>query len=442
MFNSPFTSYAYSYPHKSAYREISPAIPLSKVWADQDQSSLFLYLHIPFCEFRCGFCNLFTLARPSQDLPAAYLASLRLQAQQVRQAVPDARFARLAIGGGTPTYLSMSELTEMFTIISDEMGVDGRAIPGGCEASPSTVDQEKLTLIRDFGIDRLSLGVQSFDDKEVHAIGRPQKAADVHRTINLVREAGFPTLNLDLIYGGEQQSTASWLQSVQQAIDYQPEEIYLYPLYVRNLTGLGKVSPLHQLADDEQSQWDQQRLTAYREAQSLLLGSDYQQESLRMFRRRDAPMVEGPIYRCQSDAMVGLGCGARSYTENLHYSHEYAVTSSAVRGILDNYLSRDAQSFSHVDFGFHLDADERRRRHLIISLLQCEGLLISDYRDRFDSDPITDFPQLAQLESNGYLVVGPERLTLTEAGIEYSDAIGPWLNSAHVQELEAAYQWH
>ncbi len=441
MFDSPFVSYAYSYPHKSAYRAISPSLALPEVWSQQNQDALFLYLHIPFCEFRCGFCNLFTLSQPTAGLPGQYLQALKRQATQVRDAIPNATFARLAIGGGTPTFLNVSELTELMSIVTDVMGVDANQIPGGCEASPSTVDREKLQLLRQFGIDRVSLGVQSFDDKEVHAIGRPQKAENVHRAIGLIKEAGFPTLNLDLIYGGAQQTVSSWLRSVSQAIDYEPEEIYLYPLYIRDLTGLRKVSQLGELSGDGRRRWDDERLTAYREARNLLLESGYQQVSLRMFRRCSAVDVSGPVYCCQTDGMLGLGCGARSYTESLHYSYEYAVGSNAVRGILDDYISRDRHSFSNVDYGFRLDEDDQRRRHLIMSLLQCEGMTGSDYVARFGTEPVEDFPMLLELVENGLMRITDERLVPTESGIEYSDAIGPWLNSATVRKLEASYQW-
>jgi oxygen-independent coproporphyrinogen-3 oxidase len=139
--------------------------------------------------------------------------------------------------------------------------------------------------------------------------------------------------------------------------------------------------------------------------------------------------------------MLGLGCGARSYTESLHYSYEYAVGSRAVRGILDDYISRDSHSFANVDYGFRLDADDQRRRHLIISLLQCEGMIVRDYVDRFGTQPVQDFPMLLDLVEHGLMRITDQHVVLTDAGIEYSDAIGPWLNSSKVRKLEASYQW-
>ena len=122
---TPYLAYAYSYPHKTAYRPLDPPQPLEQVWAHEDQSALFLYVHVPFCEMRCGFCNLFTMAKPADELAATYMSALRRQATQVRRALePDARFARVAIGGGTPTQLDEPAFTELFDILEDVMGAE------------------------------------------------------------------------------------------------------------------------------------------------------------------------------------------------------------------------------------------------------------------------------------------------------------------------------
>ncbi len=118
---SAYQGYVYAYPHKTAYRPLAPRL-MREVWAEEPQSGLFLYVHVPFCTMRCGFCNLFTTANPKRDLVTFYLDALRRQAAVVRDALPDARFARLAIGGGTPTYLNESELAEVFDIAEGVMG--------------------------------------------------------------------------------------------------------------------------------------------------------------------------------------------------------------------------------------------------------------------------------------------------------------------------------
>lgn len=449
---SPYQGYTYSYPHKTAYRVFDQPVALSDLWATEKQSSLFLYLHVPFCEHRCGFCNLFTQANPEAGLTQRYLRQISDEASLVRRSLDsNATFGQLAIGGGTPTFLSAREL-ETLLKICQTMGADGTSIPVSVEVSPATVDDEKLSMLAEFETDRVSIGIQSFDEAEAHRLGRPQKRHDVEFALSEIRRHRFPILNIDLIYGGEGQSTEQWMKCVQEALRWKPEELYLYPLYVRPLTGLGRL----------ERSWDDQRLEAYRAAREFLLASEYEQVSMRMFRRLKTDQGESshqscrdqesaatgiqragvasdskpdPQYRCQSDGMIGLGCGARSYTASLHYSTEFAVGRQGVRSILMDYLNRPVDSFSMARYGFRLSIEEQRRRFLILGLLQTSGLKRSEYRGRFGCEVLEHFPELAALNEAGLIETKDETICLTEPGLERSDAIGPWLYSEPVQSL-------
>lgn len=427
---SPYQSYVYAYPHKTAYRPFSKPVPLTDLWSNEPQQALSLYFHVPFCEFRCGFCNLFTQAQPSSDLPIRYLSTLRTEATIVRESLPEARFSRIAIGGGTPTFLNDKELLELLAILTNVLGAKPTNVPFSCEASPATVTRSKLELLKAMGVDRLSLGIQAFEETTSHAMGRPQNRAETENALALIQDVGFPVLNLDLIYGGESQSLADWQQTVWDALAWQPEELYLYPLYVRPLTGLGRRDRV----------WDDQRLDAYRAARDILTDGGYEQISMRMFRARSAPALEGPVYCCQEDGMIGLGCGARSYTATVHYSTEYAVGRAGVASILSAYLKRGAREFGSAFYGDPLPLDDRRRRYLLLSLLQCEGLSRPDYQRRFAGDVVEHFPECGQLVSAGLADVMTDRVVLTERGIELSDAIGPWFYSERVRNLMADYQ--
>lgn len=140
--------------------------------------------------------------------------------------------------------------------------------------------------------------------------------------------------------------------------------------------------------------------------------------------------------------MVGLGCGARSYTRKLHYSTEYAVSRTGVLEILDRFLRRDEASFRVADHGYHLDGEDQRRRFTILGLLLTEGLSISGYRKHFGSDLMDDLPQLCDLVRAGLAEQTSDRLRLTEEGIERSDTIGPWLYSRRVRNRIETYQCH
>lgn len=428
---SPYVSYTYSYPHKTAYRPLDPPVPLGPLWAKERRDALFLYIHVPFCGMRCGFCNLFTRAGAGPDAVALYLEALIRQAKSVRQELGKVTFARFALGGGTPTYLEPKALERVLKLAESVMGADLQTIPTSVEVSPETVDAEKLRVLVGGGADRVSIGVETFNADEAQAVFRPQQASTVFKALDLIRDAGPSTLNIDLIYGLPGQTVASWLRSVEQGLRYRPEEFYLYPLYVRPLTGLERSG----------KSWDDLRLACYQEGRTMLKSQGYEQVSMRMFRRSGTPAEGGPSYSCQDDGMVGLGCGARSYTTDLHYATEYAVGAKGVRTILDDYAARSAERFALADFGLRLGLEDQRRRFVIQGLLTREGLCFRSYQDRFGSHPRDDFPELEELKELGLTDQADGFLPLTEPGLERSDAIGPWLASESVRRASEDYSW-
>ncbi|MFI7697806.1 STM4012 family radical SAM protein [Nonomuraea sp. NPDC049480] len=416
----PYEGYVYAYPHKTAYRPLDPRPPLKEVWAGERPGAL--YVHIPFCEMRCGFCNLFTRTGAPEELVTAYLDTLERQAVQVRDALAETGFTTAAFGGGTPTYLSAGELARLIDLTERTMDVDLARIPLSVETSPATATPDRLSVLVERGTSRISIGVQSFIDEEVRSAVRPQKRAEVEAALDAIRAAGVPVLNIDLIYGIDGQTVESWLHSIEAALAWRPEELYLYPLYVRPLTGLGK----------QGRAWDDQRLELYRAGRDRLAAAGYEQVSMRMFRLPGTGA--STEYRCQTDGMVGLGCGARSYTSGLHYSFEYAVGARHVRSIIDDYVARE--DFGVANVGFGLSLDERKRRHLIQSLLQAEGLSRALYLDRFGTDVLEDFPLEALAD---WLRVDASTVGLTAEGLAHSDAIGPALFSPQVRRLMDEY---
>lgn len=427
---TPYMGYSYSYPHKSAYRQLELR-SLRKVWSDEAHDQLFLYLHIPFCEMRCGFCNLFTTTNPNESVVQRYLATLELQMQAVHNELGAVQFSRMAIGGGTPTYLNASELEQLFSMSQRWLGIDSRAIPLSVETSPHTATADRMAILGQAGVDRVSIGVQSFLDHEAHAAGRAQRRPEVEQALATIRAAQIPTLNIDLIYGLPNQTVTTWLESLEIALQWRPEELYLYPLYVRPLTGL----------DRRGTGWEHDlRLECYRAGRERLLAAGYQQISMRMFRAAHAPDdSQAPSYCCQTDGMVGLGAGARSYTRKLHYSSDYAVGASSVRQIIQHYNQKSLLELSQVDYGCVVSSAEQRRRFIIQSLLQVSGLDTQAYRAQFGSDVLTDLSQINELIEIGWAEYQHGIYQLTPAGLERSDLIGPWLYSPQIRQLSAEF---
>ncbi len=434
----PYQAYSYSYPHKSAYRPLDTAVPLRQVWSQEDRSALFAYVHLPFCTMRCGFCNLFAMAQPHDDLVDRYVDAIVAQMQVVDEVLADRHFARLALGGGTPSYLSAEQLAKVYDAAQQVLRIDLAATPSGIEVSPETVTPDRLAVCRSAGVDRVSMGVQSFVAAEMRTLARPQQNVVVGRAIDEIRRAGFPTMNLDLIYGIAGQTLDSWLASVDSALAFEPEEIYLYPLYVRQQTGLGQLAIRH--ADPQPLSCEDGRPSLYAAARERLLSSGYRQVSMRMFRAPHAPADTGPAYCCQSDGMVGLGAGARSYTARLHYSGRYAVDRAGTRDIIESFVANEPADFAVAQYGFELPADEQRRRFVIQSLLTYPGLEHRRYKLRFGRRAIDDLPQLSELLALELASDDGETLALNEHGMAMADVIGPWLSSERARDLSREFR--
>lgn len=423
LFPSIFDSYAYSYPHKHSYRKMEP-VSLDGLWQHEKKDALFLYVHLPFCEMRCGFCNLFTIANPKNNMVDTYLAALEREAQTIKHIIQPEQFGQLAVGGGTPTFLDLPQLQKLFTIIN-HLGAAPEQIPVSFEMSPKTITSEKARFLQEQGVDRVSMGIQSFLETEQKSLGRPQKNKEVFDALELLKKQGFATLNIDLIYGAEGQTEDSWLYSVEQAIYYQVEEVFIYPLYVRPLTGITRHGS--QPADN--------RFQLYQAAKQMLVKAGYQQISMRLFRRNtNTNGKAATFYSCQEDGMIGLGAGARSYTKAVHYSSEYAVARHNIKSIIDQYTERSTAAFSQADYGIELTQEEQQRRFIIKSLLHSSGLDTNRYQHLYGDMPAMHYPHLLQLADQEMTVEQEGILRLTSKGIDYSDAIGPWLYSEAINE--------
>src|SRR5262245_54458766 len=167
-----YPGYVYGYPHKKAYRPLPSPVTLADAWRDEDRRHLYCYVHIPFCNQRCSFCNLFTYVPTDQPRAAPYLDALSREMDASAEALDDARFVRLYLGGGTLTYLDTAELRLLMRCLRETLGVDPAATQGCIEASPETVDESKVELLRELGFARVSLGVQSFVEQELKHVNR------------------------------------------------------------------------------------------------------------------------------------------------------------------------------------------------------------------------------------------------------------------------------
>ena len=197
-----------------------------------------LYIHVPFCVRKCDYCAFYshTLVNSSQDLIAVYLEGLEIEMAKRRKDAPQG-VSSLFIGGGTPTALKDLDLKRLMAMIQRHFHMNLGA-EQTIEGNPGTLTPSKLNILRSYGINRFSLGVQAFNDKLLSAVGRLHTAQEARAAIGRLRTTGFDNINLDLMFGLPAQDMATWQATIEEALSYSPEHLSLYGLMLEEGTPL------------------------------------------------------------------------------------------------------------------------------------------------------------------------------------------------------------
>lgn len=197
-----------------------------------------LYVHVPFCIQKCDYCAFYShsLMDSPKDLISVYLEGLEIEMAKMQKDAPQG-VSSLFIGGGTPTVLKETDLERLLKMIQRYFPM-GLGVEQTMEGNPGTITDEKAKLIMRHGINRFSLGIQSFNDQLLNAVGRIHTAKQAREAIRRLREAGFKNLNLDLMFGLPGQTMELWQASLEEALSYSPEHLSLYGLMLEEETPL------------------------------------------------------------------------------------------------------------------------------------------------------------------------------------------------------------
>lgn len=196
-----------------------------------------LYVHVPFCVQKCDYCAFYSHSLfNSSDLLPVYLEGLELEMAKRQKDAPQG-VSSLFIGGGTPTALEDVDLERLMEIIHRNFHINSEA-EKTVEGNPGTITASKLTILRRYGINRFSLGVQAFDDKLLSAVGRIHTAQQAREAIQRLRTEGFNNINLDLMFGLPAQNMEAWKGTLEEALSHSPEHLSLYGLMLEEGTPL------------------------------------------------------------------------------------------------------------------------------------------------------------------------------------------------------------
>ena len=377
------------------------------------QPSMGLYAHIPFCVHRCHFCKY--KVRVGDDLGdeiAEFLTALKreITVSKQRGPVAERNLNVVYIGGGTPSLLNPDQLADLLAHITSTHTLDADC-EFTVECNPSSLTPEKLAVLRAGGVNRLSVGIQSFDDAILTDIGRDHTAAEARETMRMVAGAGFDNVNLDLIYRLPSQSVEDVRQSIRDALACRPAHLSFYPLWVREGTILwGRLQAGELNIPDETVEEEM-----FQAASEMLTEAGYEHYNVFDFVAKDTPRCRYTELQWEDGDWIGTGPSAVSYVEGRHLINTYSIR---------DYVRQVTETGSATAAGTQLSPAARMRRTMMFGL-RMSPFDLRRFQRQYGVSAETVFgPELARLLDQGLINRDGHLLRLTREGVRRINNIG------------------
>ena len=362
------------------------------------------YIHVPFCAHHCGYCD-FAIAVGQDHLIELYLDALAAEMATLGEPQP---VRTLFIGGGTPTHLSAAQLARLLTSIRHWLPL----APGGewsIEANPDSLDADKVAVLADHGVNRVSLGAQSFHAHLLNVLDRRHGPSEVARAVERVRRR-IDNMSLDLIFGAPGQTEAEWRADLAAALALQPDHVSTYGLTYEKGTPLwkrrerGEVRPLDEDAE----------LTLYSTAIDVLTAAGFEQYEISNFARPGRRCRHSEIYWA-NEAHFGFGMGAARYVRGRR-----ELNTRDLKAYIRRILSGEPATFQSEELG----PEERARETMAVQLRRAEGIDPAAFRMQTGFTlEATASPALASLIEQRLLEDDGRRVRLTRRGKYVADAV-------------------
>ena len=327
-----------------------------------------IYVHIPFCATKCYYCafNTYTFHK---DEAKAYLTALRTEMELYASETDPLQTA--FIGGGTPSILSADALAQLFADIHQYFQITSNA-EITVECNPGTVDSEKLKVMRDNGVNRLSFGLQAMQDETLKQLGRIHTVAEFWQSYRLARKAGFENINIDLIFALPEQTMEAWHHTLNEVISLEPDHISAYNLVMEEATPFyewWKAGKLHLPTEDTEADMFQYTI-------DTLTAHGYVHYEICNFARSDHFARHNLVY-WNNQPCVGLGAGACGYIDSMRYTN--------IRGIAP-YIHKLSQRHKPIADTECMTGHAEKAETLMLALRKREGISLDTYQNRFGEE--------------------------------------------------------
>jgi oxygen-independent coproporphyrinogen-3 oxidase len=365
-----------------------------------------LYIHIPFCLSKCGYCNFYS-ETSLRSIPA-YIEALGREMEIYRPVFHE--FDTVYVGGGTPSVLKPHEIGDILQAIEHNFSLSGDA-EITMEVNPGDVSPDFLTSLRKQGINRITIGVQSFYDSVLDFLGRRHSSYDAVKAIEWSQEAGFTNIGLDLIYGVPGQTIDSWDNTITRAISFRPEHLSCYQLTIEADTPLGiRLGKGAITLPDEDLQYDFFMSTA-----ETLKGEGYIHYEISNYAREPRFASHHNSKYWDHTPYLGLGPSAHSLLDNKRWWNHPSI---------ERYLADIETGKPPVEDNEHLDTEDMRMEAFFLGLRTAKGINLQDFKDRFDYDLVAEKrDMLARLAESGLIQIADGFVVPTRRGFALADSL-------------------
>ncbi len=406
----PATEFSYGIDKKEYVRKI--------IQSNERRTPLSLYFHIPFCENACHFCGCNVIITRRKEVVKPYLQHLykEMDLYQTLIDTKNRNVVQLHWGGGTPNYLSDEETVELFNEIKKRFVIDEKA-EVSIEIDPRHIDKDRVFLLKEIGFNRVSFGIQDFNPKVQEAVNRIQPEDMIFNLMEWLREAGFESVNIDLIYGLPYQTLETFSETIEKTIKLNPDRIAVFNFaYVPWLKRLQRNIDEKTLPPPEEKlkilQMTIEKLT---KSGYLFIGMDHfakPNDELAIAQRERTLHRNFQGYTTKAQAeLFGFGSTSISMLYD-GYVQNYKI-------LRDYYETVDSGNLP-IERGVYLNQDDIVRRDVIMKLMCHFRLVKSEVESKhnidFDTYFETELNQLQDMEKDGLLKLYPDRIDITPIG--------------------------
>ncbi len=368
-----------------------------------------VYIHIPFCRTRCSYCDFATRAYDG-TLAARYVRALTIEIENFNPPLNARAVDTIYFGGGTPSLLLPSQIALILETVRARFHVAENA-EVTMEIDPGTASPDALTEFRRLGINRASFGAQTFDDEELHRLGRAHTATNIRRTFADLREAEFDNISFDLIAGLPHQTLDSWRRNIDETLRLRPEHLSLYLLEIYEGTPLAAQIKRGQMSAPD----DDEAALMYQLMSEEACASGYERYEISNFclpehaaRHNTKYWTGAPVY--------GFGCSAHSFDG---HQHRWSNERNATRYI-ELVETKHAAVVEHIK----LDEQARRAEAMFLGLRLARGVNLREHQTRFGIDLREAYrADLARLADAGLIELENDTLKLTPHGALLSNEV-------------------